>query len=235
MVEINTKQGQIKGFQIELENEIGGGKVTVFQNVPFGKLERFQKPKPFGKWNGIWDGTQRTTGQPQHPSSFNLFLSVSHIWPITKAQKELYESDEPIKIDENVLSLSIYTPSPTDGKTRPVMVWIHGGAWQFGSAEMQNCAALAKSGDVIVVALSYRLGVFGFLFGNWGLWDQIEGLKWVKENIESYGGDRDNVTIFGESAGSCSVESLLCSTKASGLFHRAICQSGTLKSYKGLN
>ena len=60
------------------------------------------------------------------------------------------------------------------------MVWIHGGAWQFGSAEMQNGAALAKCGDVIVVALSYRLGVFGFLFGNWGLWDQIEGLKWVQ-------------------------------------------------------
>ena len=154
--------------------------MSVFQNVPFGKLERFKKPKPFGKWNGIWDGTQRTAGQPQHPTSFDMFLSISHIWPITKAQKILYESDEPIKVDENVLSLSIYTPCPTDGQKRPVMVWIHGGAWQFGSAEMQNGAALAKSGVVIVVALSYRLGVFGFLFGNWGLWDQIEGLKWVQ-------------------------------------------------------
>ena len=114
-----------------------------------------------------------------------MFLSISHIWPVTEAQKELYESDEPIKIDENVLSLSVYTPSPTDGRKRPVMVWIHGGAWQFGSAEMQNGAALAKSGDVIVVALSYRLGVFGFLFGNWGLWDQIRGLEWVQVSTRS--------------------------------------------------
>ena len=74
--------------------------MTVFQNVPFGKLERFQKPKPFGNWDGTWDGTQRTTGQPQHPSSFDMFLSISHIWPVTKAQKEIYESNEPIKIDE---------------------------------------------------------------------------------------------------------------------------------------
>ena len=74
--------------------------MTVFQNVPFGKLERFQKPKPFGNWDGTWDGTQRTTGQPQHPSSFDMFLSISHIWPLTKAQKEIYESNEPIKIDE---------------------------------------------------------------------------------------------------------------------------------------
>jgi len=74
--------------------------VTVFQNIPFGKLERFQKPKPFGNWDGTWDGTQRTTGQPQHPSSFDMFLSISHIWPVTNAQKEIYESNEPIKIDE---------------------------------------------------------------------------------------------------------------------------------------
>ena len=168
--------------------------MSVFQNVPFGKLERFQKPKPYGEWNGIWDGTQRTTGQPQHPTSFDMFLSISHIWPITKAQKILYESDEPIKVDENVLSLSVYTPCPTDGQKRPVMVWIHGGAWQFGSAEMQNGAALAKSGDVIVVALSYRLGVFGFLFGNWGLWDQIEGLKWVqvRDSLRQESRDRLN-------------------------------------------
>ena len=73
------------------------------------------------------------------------------------------------------------------------------------------------------------LGVFGFLFGNWGLFDHVCGLEWVKENIECYGGNPDNVTIFGQSAGSWSIESLLCSPKASGLFHRAIAQSGCLK------
>ena len=73
------------------------------------------------------------------------------------------------------------------------------------------------------------LALFGFLFGNWGLFDQVCGLEWVKENIECYGGDPNNVTIFGESAGSWSVEALLCSPRATGLFHRAIGQSGSLK------
>ena len=137
------------------------------------------------------------------------------------------------------------------------MVWIHGGGWQFGSAEIQNGAALAKYGDVVVVILSYRfrffihflkfsssgqycrgnfsqktlisLAMFGFLFGNWGLFDHVCGLEWVKENVECYGGDPNNVTIVGQSAGSWSIESLLCSPKASGLFHRAISQSGSLK------
>ena len=88
--------------------------MAVFQNVPFGKLERFQKPKPFGNWDGTWDGTQRTTGQPQHPSSFDMFLSISHIWPVTKAQKEIYESNEPIKIDEKAR----YQRTKT-GRSRP--------------------------------------------------------------------------------------------------------------------
>ena len=134
-------------------------------------------------------------------------------------------------MDESKLSLQVFTPA-FDANTakRPVMVFIHGGAWQFGSAEMIYGQALAAHGDVVVVCISYRLAVLGFLFGNWGLFDQLEGLKWVQQNIGAYCGDKDNVTIFGESAGSWSVESQLVTDKSKGLFHKAICQSGCLKS-----
>ena len=85
-------------------------------------------------------------------------------------------------------------------------------------------------GDVVVVCLPYRLGPVGFLFGNWGLHDQIHGLEWVRDNISAFGGDKDNVTIFGESAGGWSVDALMASPKAVGLFHKAIAQSGCLLS-----
>ena len=85
-------------------------------------------------------------------------------------------------------------------------------------------------GDVVVVCLPYRLGPLGFLFGNWGLHDQILGLEWVRDNIAAFGGDKDNITIFGESAGAWSVDALMASSKAVGLFHKAIAQSGCLLS-----
>lgn len=81
-------------------------------------------------------------------------------------------------------------------------------------------------GDVVVVCLPYRLGPHGFLFGNWGLYDQILGLEWVRDNISAFGGDKDNVTIFGESAGGWSVDALMASAKSVGLFHKAIAQTG---------
>jgi len=231
MVEVETKQGKIKGFQIELKNEIGGGSVTAFQNIPFGKTKRFQKPEQYGAWEGTWDGTSRTTSTAQNPDSFALFAGISEVWPVTEANKALFSSESKCLIDESKLSLAVYTPEVEPEVKKPVMVWIHGGGWQFGSAESYNGAALAKYGDVVVVVLSYRLALFGFLFGNWGLFDQVCGLEWVKENIECYGGDPNNVTIFGESAGSWSVEALLCSPRATGLFHRAIGQSGSLKCH----
>ena len=132
--------------------------------------------------------------------------------------------------DESKLSLQVFTPSVEKNAKKPVMVWIHGGGWSMGSAELYSGSVLSAYGDVVVVVISYRLGVPGFLFGNWGLFDQLEALKWVQSNIASYGGDPDKVTIFGASAGSWSVEALLCSKLSTGLFHRAIGQSGCLKA-----
>ncbi len=141
---------------------------------------------------------------------------------------------------EDCLYLNIWRPEKEG--TYPVMVWIHGGALIIGSGSMSTYSGerLAEEKDVVVVTINYRLGPFGFLSlpelaaqdpdnssGNYGLLDQVEALRWVRDNIEHFGGDPDNVTIFGESAGGWSVCNLLASPLAEGLFHKAILQSGS--------
>ena len=135
---------------------------------------------------------------------------------------------------EDCLYLNIYTPARDSSVgLLPVMVWIHGGGYIIGTASTYNGTRLARQGGVVVVTINYRLGVFGFLStedsampGNYGLLDQIEALKWVRDNIANFGGDPNSVTIFGESAGSSSVSLLVLSPLAKGLFHRAIMESG---------
>ena len=135
---------------------------------------------------------------------------------------------------EDCLYLNIYTPARNSSVgLLPVMVWIHGGGYSLGSSFTYNGTKLARQGGVVVVTINYRLGVFGFLStedsvmpGNYGLLDQIQALKWVKENIANFGGNPTSVTIFGESAGSSSVSILVLSPLAKGLFHRAIMESG---------
>jgi para-nitrobenzyl esterase len=137
--------------------------------------------------------------------------------------------------DEDCLFLNITTPA-SNGKDRPVLFWIHGGAFTQGSANDYDASVLARQGDVVVVTINYRLGLLGFAdlsslgedfvgsAGN-GFRDQILALEWVRDSISDYGGDPDNVTIFGESAGGHSVHSLLASPSADGLYHKAIAHS----------
>jgi para-nitrobenzyl esterase len=146
---------------------------------------------------------------------------------------------------EDCLSLNVWTPElpeqPTTapGAGRPVMVWIHGGGFTGGSGSvfLYRGGALVRNGDVVVVTINYRLGALGFLghrdlgdpdglVGNWGLQDQVAALRWVHEHIAGFGGDADNVTVFGESAGGFSVATLMGTPAAAGLFRRAIVQSG---------
>ncbi|KAJ4438727.1 hypothetical protein ANN_14676, partial [Periplaneta americana] len=138
---------------------------------------------------------------------------------------------------EDCLFLNVYTHKLADNTSSPraVMVWIHGGAFKLGSggAMMQGPDYLMEE-DVVVVTLQYRLGVFGFInlpaagvSGNIGMKDQVMGLKWVQNNIASFGGDSTRVTIFGESAGGASVHYHLLSPMSEGLFHGAIMQSGS--------
>jgi para-nitrobenzyl esterase len=160
---------------------------------------------------------------------------------------ELSMGGDPDEQSEDCLSLNLWTPSPDTGR-RPVMVWIHGGSFVSGSGAvgLYRGGLLAREGNVVVVTINYRLGLLGFLahpaleeagqtwldgqpwtgFGNWGLADQIAALHWVREHIASFGGDPDNVTVFGESAGAMSISDLLSVPMARGLFHRAIVESG---------
>jgi para-nitrobenzyl esterase len=155
---------------------------------------------------------------------------------------EAFEIDlpEPLPLDysEDCLYLNVYSESLDPQERRPVMVWIHGGSFQFGTGAGYDPQHLVRKG-VVIVTINYRLGALGFLAhpelsaesphsasGNYGVLDQIESLKWVKRNIAAFGGDPENVTIFGESAGGQAVTQLMVSPPAAGLFHRAIAESG---------
>ena len=138
--------------------------------------------------------------------------------------------------------MKIWTPGLKDGKKRPVMVWLHGGGYSAGSGQelpSYDGTNLAKKGDAVVVTLNHRLNVLGFLdlsaygdkyakSGNAGLLDLVAALQWVNKNIESFGGDARNVTIFGQSGGGGKVSTLLATPSARGLFHKAIVQSGSM-------
>ena len=141
---------------------------------------------------------------------------------------------------EDCLTLNVWSPGLRDSAKRPVMVWLHGGAFAYGSANraVTDGSNLARRGDVVVVSVNHRLNIFGFLHlqdiggpawthsGNTGVLDLVAALQWVRDNIETFGGDPGNVTIFGESGGGGKVSALLAMPAARGLFHRAIIQSG---------
>ncbi|MCY4011505.1 MAG: carboxylesterase family protein [Gammaproteobacteria bacterium] len=188
---------------------------------PVGE-RRWAPPAPVVSWDGVLDASAPGPVCIQR----------------TRVGVAFYDPPEDAMLppqSENCLTLNVWTEARHDGERRPVMVWIHGGALQAGSGSMQSGRLLAGHGAV-VVTINYRLGRFGFLahpelsasgvYGNQGYRDQIQALEWVRANIASFGGNPDNVTIFGESAGAYSVSVLQASPLARGLFHRAIGQSG---------
>lgn len=186
-----------------------------FARAPEGRL-RFAPPEPPAPWSGTFEATVHPPAAPQNRGD-----ALGQIFPD-------YASGQ----SEDCLRLNLWTPGTDDGR-RPVLVWIHGGRFLHGSASERpfDGAALARRGDVVVVAIQYRLGPFGFadlpgVAGNLGLRDQIAALGWVQREIARFGGDPDNVTLVGQSAGSISAGALLAAPAARGLFHRAILQSG---------
>jgi para-nitrobenzyl esterase len=212
---VEVKNGKLQGVE-----EHG---MLAFKNIPYaappvGEL-RWRPPQPAKHWEGVRDASKCGQACPQ---------------PLVEGL-----NPELVPGCEDCLKLNVYTPKT--GKNLPVMVWIHGGALITGSATepYYKPINLIKEG-VIVVTFDYRLGKLGFFapkelaeeakknnepVGNYGIMDQIEALKWVKENITSFGGDPNNVTIFGESAGGRSVTWLMTSPAAKGLFHKAIAES----------
>lgn len=193
--------------------------VTAFLGVPYAAAPvgaaRYAAPQPVESWDGVREATElgATCVQAPYPPPIERLLGT---YTVPGAE---------------YLNVNVWTPDP-GGSGLPVMVWIHGGAFVHGSnaVPVYNGSAFARDG-VVLVSVNYRLGASGFAVldgapANRGLLDQLFALEWVQDNIAAFGGDPGNVTVFGESAGGMSVASLLGSTAASGLFHRAIMQSG---------
>lgn len=215
---VDTRYGKLKGTT---ENGLYVFKGIPYASPPTGE-KRWLPPQPPVPWSGIRDATDYATIAPQPESRLGMISE--------------FEAPEPQS--EDCLFLNIWTPG-LDNSRRPVMFWIHGGAFSMGSGSqpMYRGGELAKAGNIVLVTINYRLGVLGFLnlnevtggripaTGNEGLLDQIQALKWVKENIIAFGGDPENITIFGESAGGMSIGCLLAMPAAKGLFKKAIIES----------
>lgn len=200
--------------------------IAAFLGVPYARAPlgplRWQAPQRVEPWSGVRAAVEPGPIAPQPPSAPGTSLT-----------------GDPVQQSEDCLHLSIWTPA-LDESRRPVMVWIHGGGFVTGTAGslLYRGDELARRGDVVVVAVNYRLGALGFLahpalglpgdavFANWALLDQLAALRWVQGHIASFGGDPGNVTVFGESAGAMCVSALLASPPARGLFRRAVIQSG---------
>ncbi|MCU0396777.1 MAG: carboxylesterase family protein [Cyclobacteriaceae bacterium] len=222
---VNTTSGNLSGLKSD------DGKVTIFKGVPYAKPPvgelRWKAPQPVKPSANVRECKDFSPSAMQNTPQPFMMWTEEFIAP-------------PESLSEDCLYLNIWTPSTSNKAKLPVLVWIHGGAFVSGSA---SCAvydgeALAREG-IVYVSINYRLGIFGFLAhpelsietphhasGNYGIMDQIEALRWIKENITSFGGDPEKVTIAGQSAGSMSVQSLVASPLTKGLFRGAIAQSG---------
>jgi para-nitrobenzyl esterase len=220
----STASGKVQGLDKD--------GVLQFRGVRFATASRFGAPQPARRWDDVADATSFGPILPQNPSGLESMLGKSDATPI----------------DEDALFLNVFTPACDDAR-RPVMVWIHGGAFTAGAGSIPwySGSNLARKSDVVVVTINYRLGVFGFLnvgdllgsefagAGNNGIRDQVAALSWVRDNIAAFGGDPDNLTLFGESAGGMSIATLLGVPGVPAMIRNAIPQSGAAESVKDLD
>lgn len=219
---VETRYGKVQGS--------AQGSLSVWKGIPFAQpptgQRRFRAPQPPEPWTGV---RAATTFGPMAPQAPDGMMSIGGF----------ERAVDPRPMSEDCLTLNIWSPG-ADQEKRPVLVWIHGGAFTLGSSSdpWYDGTSFAANHNIVVVTVNYRLGILGFVYlkdlagaeatytGNCGLLDQIAALQWVRENIAAFGGDPDNVTVMGESAGAMSVGTLLGMPAAQGLFHRAILQSG---------
>ena len=218
---VSTEQGKVRGY-------IHNGTYT-YKGIPYAQAKRFQAPTKPASWEGIRSS-----------------LTYGPVCPLVTPTTQVNDETEfPFHHDwgypnEDCLRLNIWTPGVDDGKKRPVMFWIHGGGYTAGSSQelpSYDGENISKKGDVVLVSVNHRLNILGFLdlseFGdkykasaNVGMIDLAAALEWVKSNISNFGGDPNNVTIFGQSGGGGKVTTLMNAPSAKGLFHKAIVQSG---------
>ena len=223
---IQTQSGSVRGV---FRNGVSTWLGIPYAAPPIGEA-RWQPPRPVSSWSGIRDCVQ--LGDMAQQPETSLFPKI-----------------EGVERSEDCLTLNVWSPE-TDrrsGAPLPVMVWIHGGGFILGSSAqpLYNSEHLARSGQVVVVTINYRLGVLGFMdfsslnatgrdfATNVGLRDVIASLEWVRDNIAAFGGNPDDVTVFGESAGAACITTLMTMPRAQGLFHRAIAQSPPATSVYG--
>lgn len=215
---VETKAGKLRGY---VWND-----TFIFKGIKYADAERFMRPREIAPWEGVKDaqsyGYVCPLMEQDHPS---MELMVPHMyWPM----------------DEHCQYLNVWTQSIDPQAKRPVMVWLHGGGFFAGSSIEQlayDGENMSKYGDVVVVSLNHRLNILGYLdlspFGeryaesaNVGSLDMIMALRWIRDNIAGFGGDPDNVTLFGQSGGGAKVWTLMQMPEADGLFHRGIVESG---------
>ena len=217
---VQVEGGKISGIS---SND---GSVNIYKGIPFaappvGEL-RWKAPQPAQPWSGVLD-CKKFSASPMQAKPI----------PFSMWSEEFLIPTEPI--NEDCLYLNVWTSNKNKKSKQPVMVWIYGGGFTSGGSAcpIYDGEAFAKEG-IVFVSINYRVGIFGFFAhpdlnepsGNFGLLDQIAALKWVKKNIAAFGGDPEQVTIAGQSAGSMSVNALVASPLAAGLFNKAIAQSG---------
>ena len=216
---VQTKYGKLRGFILD-------GTYT-FYGIKYADAKRFQLPVPPQSWEGVKDA-----------------LGYGYVCPMLKQDEpgsgELKVPHRYWPMDENCQYLNIWTQSVDPSAKKPVMVWLHGGGFFAGSSIEQQAYdgdALSRFGDVVVVTLNHRLNILGYLdlspfgekyknSGNAGNADMVAALQWIHDNIAAFGGDPENVTLFGQSGGGMKVYSLMQTPSADGLFHKGIIQSG---------
>lgn len=219
--QVKTASGTVEG------EATADSKVMAFKGIPYaappvGKL-RWAPPAPASSWTGV---------RSAHDFGYHCVQSASY------ADMSFHDTGA----SEDCLTLNVWTPANADPGRLPVMVWIYGGGFSGGStSEYRQDGQFLAHRNVVVVSMNYRLGIFGFFVhpeataesshhaaGNYGLMDQAAAIQWVKQNIAAFGGDPNNITIFGESAGSMSVSSHMASPLSKGLFQKAIGESGSV-------
>jgi para-nitrobenzyl esterase len=209
-----TPFGRVRGLTRTVSNHSPAPvDVAIFKGIPYATAERFEKPVAVTSLGPAFDATTYRALCPQLLGGMERLLGGSRL-----------------PASEQCHHLNVFTPA-CDTARRPVLVWIHGGAFLTGSGATPwyHGASLAALGDVVVVTINYRLGSFGFAGRtNHGLADQVAALTWVRDAIGAFGGDPDNVTVFGESAGGASVVALLAAPSARDLFHGAVAMSPSL-------
>lgn len=216
---VDTEKGKVRGYFYD--------DMYIFKGIPYAKAKRFHAPEPVEPWEGVFQAIS--------------YGCVCPLLDLPKPQGELMVPHRFWVMDEDCQNLNIWSPG-LDGEKRPVMVWLHGGGFFAGSSIEQIAYEgenMCKLGQVVVVSVNHRLNILGYCdlspfgeeyanSGNAGTDDLVAALKWIHENIDSFGGDPENVTIFGQSGGGAKVTTLLQTPAADGLFAKGINMSGVI-------